>query len=88
MLPLRLGRLPQCEVVNIIFITRPKPSQMDIIADNVLKYETLNNNKAIIYEFIFLLQTKKKRKNRNIIFNQAKLSVLGFVIPFLLTSPF
>ena len=37
MLPLRPGRLPQSEVVNIIFITRPKPSLMDIVAENVLK---------------------------------------------------
>lgn len=37
MFPLRPGRLPPSQVHNVIFITRPKPSLMDIIANNVLR---------------------------------------------------
>lgn len=37
MFPLRPGRLPPNQVQTIIFITRSKPSQMEIIADNVLR---------------------------------------------------
>ena len=37
MFPLRPGRLPPSQVHNVIFITRPKPSLMDVIADNVLR---------------------------------------------------
>lgn len=37
MFPLQPGVLPPSQVVNIMFITRPITSQMDIIAENILK---------------------------------------------------
>jgi len=37
MFPLRPGRLPANAVQNIVFITRPKLSLMDLVAQNVLK---------------------------------------------------
>ena len=44
MFPLGPGRLPPSQVHNVIFITRPKPSLMDIIADNVLRYICILQN--------------------------------------------
>jgi Sec1 family. len=35
MFPLRAGPLPSANVRNIIFITRPHLSQMDLVADNI-----------------------------------------------------
>ena len=37
MFPLQPGRLPVNTVQNIVFITRPKLSLMELIAQNVLK---------------------------------------------------
>jgi len=37
MFPLRPGRLPVNTVQNIVFITRPKLSLMELVAQNVLK---------------------------------------------------
>ena len=37
MFPLRPGRLPANTVQNIVFITRPKLSLMELVAQNVLK---------------------------------------------------
>ena len=37
MFPLKSGRLPDCSVENIVFITRPETSLMKVIAENVKK---------------------------------------------------
>ena len=37
MFPLRPGRLPANTVQNVVFITRPKLSLMELVAQNVLK---------------------------------------------------
>lgn len=37
MFPLRPGRLPANTVQNVIFITRPKLSLIELVAQNVLK---------------------------------------------------
>ncbi|XP_078360973.1 vacuolar protein sorting-associated protein 33A-like isoform X2 [Oculina patagonica] len=56
MFPLRPGRLPPSQVHNVIFITRPKPSLMDIIADNVLSEEGRESKKK---EFTILFVPRK-----------------------------
>ncbi|XP_015776402.1 PREDICTED: vacuolar protein sorting-associated protein 33A-like [Acropora digitifera] len=56
MFPLGPGRLPPSQVHNVIFITRPKPSLMDIIADNVLSEEGRQSKKK---EFTVLFVPRK-----------------------------
>ncbi|KAJ7387414.1 Vacuolar protein sorting-associated protein 33A [Desmophyllum pertusum] len=56
MFPLRPGRLPPSQVHNVVFITRPKPSLMDIIADNVLSEEGRESTKK---EFTILFVPRK-----------------------------
>lgn len=56
MFPLRPGRLPPSQVHNVIFITRPRPSLMDIIAENVLSEEGRESKKK---EFTILFVPRK-----------------------------
>jgi len=43
MFPLRPGRLPANTVQNIVFITRPKLSLIELVAQNVLKSVAVND---------------------------------------------
>ncbi|XP_066018238.1 vacuolar protein sorting-associated protein 33A isoform X2 [Pocillopora verrucosa] len=54
MFPLRPGRLPPSQVHNVIFITRPKPSLMDIIANNVLSEEGKTESKKKEFTILFV----------------------------------
>lgn len=53
MLPLRPGPLPDVEVRNIIFITRPTLKHMDYIAENVhsieKRYKSSNRKEMFLY---------------------------------------
>ena len=52
MFPLRAGRLPANTVQNIVFITRPKLSLMELVAQNVLKFVAATDA-FVTSEFIF-----------------------------------
>jgi len=52
MFPLRPGRLPSNTVQNIVFITRPRLSLMELVAQNVLKLVTVV---AVIWSLFILL---------------------------------
>ena len=56
MFPLKSGHLPQTNVENIIFITRPEISCMDMIADNVkgLERRKIHCKNASSFKFCFL----------------------------------
>ena len=61
MFPLRPGRLPANAVQNIIFITRPKLSLIELVAQNVLKSVTVTDAFVRIYfthhlDLLFLYQ--------------------------------
>jgi len=53
MFPLRPGRLPMNTVQNIVFITRPKLSLMELVAQNVLKL--VDANDAVVKSLFILL---------------------------------
>jgi len=51
MFPLRPGRLPENTVQNIVFITRPKLSLMELVAQNVIKLVAVSD--ALINTYLF-----------------------------------
>lgn len=55
MLPLRPGPLPDVDVRNIIFITRPNLKLMNCIAENIKQNDKLNKNISQKELFLYFL---------------------------------
>ena len=51
MFPLARGRLQPCEEKNVIFLVRPKLETMDVIAENIMKDESLKNQNKTYHIF-------------------------------------